>query len=63
MPSRVPTDSSLPTNVVKKLEKDLLNEAKSDEKAFKHAAKELQGVEKAEAKIRKVPHFPPLHTC
>ena len=52
MPTQVTPEVS--PVAIKKLEKDIVKEAKADEGKLKHAQRELQSTEKAEAKMRKV---------
>jgi hypothetical protein len=52
MPTQVTSEVS--PDALRKVEKDIAKEAKADEGKLKHALKELQSTEKAEAKMKKV---------
>jgi hypothetical protein len=54
MPTQVA--SEVTPDVLKKLEKDIAKEAKTDEKKLKYAVQELHSTEKAEADMKKVRH-------
>lgn len=57
------TSTELPADprVVKKMEKDIANEAKADERDYQCALKELKRTEKSEAKASKVCQFGSSH--